>query len=219
MIREARNERRRYSRHPFAGQPGATTGRRGPPHFGAVRARRRTRKPCGKRSPGSSPGGPTPVAGEDPDHPHRCGPRLSRPAHPAPPQARHQQEGTYVYGYPAKKALAAVMAKVQTLCRQSTNLPLDVLLPRLNRMLLGWTTYFKYGCSHATFSYLRSYLWKQVIRWQERRHRRTVWKELRRRYGRGPPTGAWNCSTRQGYARNYYYYRGAQISIPWPSTA
>jgi RNA-directed DNA polymerase len=97
------------------------------------------------------------------------------------------------------------MATVQTLCRQSTNLPLDVLLPRLNRMLRGWTTYLKYGCSHATFSYLRSYLWKQVIRWQERKHRRTVWKELRRRYGRGPPTGAWNCSTRQGYARNYYY--------------
>src|SRR5664279_4642660 len=191
----------------------------GDPALWGVRARRRTRKPCGKRSPGSSPGGPTAVAGEGPDHPHRCEPQPSRLAHPAPPQARHQHEGTYVYGYPAKKALAAVMAKVQTLCRQSTNLPLDVLLPRLNRMLLGWTTYFKYGCSHATFSYLRSYLWKQVIRWQERRHRRTVWKELRRRYGRGPPTGAWNCSTRQGYARNYYYYRGAQISIPWPSTA
>src|SRR5664280_1237092 len=102
---------------------------------------------------------------------------------------RHHKRGTNkrcVYVYPAKKALAAVMAKVQTLCRQSTNLPLDVLLPRLNRMLRGWTTYFKYGCSHATFSYLRSYLWKQVIRWQERKHRCTVWKKLRRRYGRWP---------------------------------
>ena len=78
------------------------------------------------------------------------------------------------------------MAKVQTLCRQSTNLPLDVLLPRLNRMLRGWTTHLKYGCSRATFSYLRSYLWRQVIRWQERKHRRTAWKELRRRYGRWP---------------------------------
>src|SRR5450756_1702281 len=106
-----------------------------------------------------------------------------------------------------------------TLSTEHEPVPLDVLLPRLNRMLLGWTTYFKYGCSHATFSYLRSYLRKQVIRWQERKHRRTVWKELRRRYGRGPPTGARNCSTRQGYARNYYYYRGAQISIPRPSTA
>ena len=60
---------------------------------------------------------------------------------------------------------------------------------RLNRMLRGWTAYFKYGCSNATFSYLRSYLWKQVIRWQERKHRRTAWKELRRRYGRWPADG------------------------------
>ena len=31
---QARNGRRRYSRHPFAGQPGATTGRRGPRTLG-----------------------------------------------------------------------------------------------------------------------------------------------------------------------------------------
>src|SRR5664280_188000 len=67
----------------------------GTPALWGVRARRRTRKPCGKRSPGSSPGGPTPVAGEGPDHPHRCEPQPSRLAHPAPPQARHQHEGTY----------------------------------------------------------------------------------------------------------------------------
>ena len=79
----------------------------------------------------------------------------------------------YVYIYPAKKALAAVMAKVKTICRQTTNLPLDDLLHQLNRMLRGWTAYFKYGCSNATFSYLRSYLWEQVVRWQERKHRRT----------------------------------------------
>ena len=34
--------------------------------------------------------GPAPVAGKDPDYPHRRGPRLSRLAHPASPQARHQ---------------------------------------------------------------------------------------------------------------------------------
>ena len=102
---------------------------------------------------------------------------------------RHRKRGTdkyYVYTYPAKKALAAVMAKVRTRCRQNTNLPLEVLLIPLNRMLRGWTAYFKYGCSNATFSYLRSYLWKQVVRWQERKHRRTTWKQLRRRYGMWP---------------------------------
>src|SRR6266702_2583459 len=83
---------------------------------------------------------------------------------------RHRKRGTgkyYVYVYPAKKALAAIKAKIKAWCRQNTNLPLGVLLIHLNRMLRGWTAYFKYGCSNATFSYLRSYLWKQVIRWQE----------------------------------------------------
>ena len=35
------------------------------------RAPRRTPKPCGTRSPGSCRDGLAPVAGEDPDHPHR----------------------------------------------------------------------------------------------------------------------------------------------------
>ena len=48
------------------------------------------------------------------------------------------------------------MAKVKTLYRQSTNLPLNVLLIHLNRMLRGRTAYFKYGWSNATFSYLRA---------------------------------------------------------------
>ncbi len=135
---------------------------------------------------------------------------------------RHRKRGTgksYVYIYPAKKALVAVLAKVKTLCRQSTNLPLDVLLHRLNRMLRGWTAYFKYGCSHATFSYLRSYLWKQVIRWQERKHRRTAWKQLRRRYGRWPADGGVELFDPARVRARRYYYRGAQIPTPWPSTA
>jgi RNA-directed DNA polymerase len=135
---------------------------------------------------------------------------------------RHRKRGTgkhYVYVYPAKKALVAIMAKVKTICRQTTNLPLDDLLHQLNRMLRGWTTYFKYGCSNATFSYLRAYLWKQVVRWQERKHRRTPWKELRRRYGRWPATGDVELFDPARVRARRYYYRGTRIPTPWPSTA
>jgi RNA-directed DNA polymerase len=134
---------------------------------------------------------------------------------------RHRKRGTgksYVYVYPAKKSLAAVMAKVQTICRVNTNLKLDTLLYPLNRMLRGWTTYFKYGCSHATFSYLRSYLWKQVVRWQERKHRRTPWKELRRRYGIWPADGEVVLFDPARVRATRYYYRGTRIATPWPST-
>ncbi|MCA1604103.1 MAG: group II intron reverse transcriptase/maturase [Actinobacteria bacterium] len=135
---------------------------------------------------------------------------------------RHRKRGTdkhYVYVYPAKKALAAIMAKIKTICRQNTNLPLAVLLHRLNRMLRGWTAYFKYGCSNATFSYLRSYLWKEIVRWQKRKHRRTPWKHLRRRYGIWPTEGNVGLFDPARVSARRYYYRGTRIPTPWPSTA
>lgn len=67
---------------------------------------------------------------------------------------RHRKKGTnrhYVYTYPSKKALASIKDKVSNVCRQDTNLPLEVLLHRLNRVLRGWTAYFRFGVSHATF--------------------------------------------------------------------
>ncbi|MDP4505312.1 group II intron maturase-specific domain-containing protein [Nonomuraea turcica] len=102
---------------------------------------------------------------------------------------RRRKRGTnryYVYTYPSRKALKAVMAKVKALCRTTgTHLPLDTLLLRLNPMLRGWCNFFRPGVSSATFQYLSSYVWKRVIKWIRRKHRRTSWKELRRRYGGG----------------------------------
>lgn len=135
---------------------------------------------------------------------------------------RHRKRGAgkrFVYVYPAKKALVAVMAKVKTLCRRNTNQPLAVLLHQLNPMLRGWTAYFKYGCSNATFSYLRSYLWREVIRWQERKHRRTPWRQLRRRYGIWPADGDVGMFDPARVSAKRYYYRGTRISTPWPSAA
>ena len=135
---------------------------------------------------------------------------------------RHRKRGTgksYVYVYPARKSLAAVMAKIKAWCRQNINLPLKVLLIQLNRMLRGWAAHFKYGCSNATFSYLRSYLWKQVVRWQGRKHRRTPWKQLRRRYGIWPSDGGVELFDPAKVSARRYYYRGTKIAAPWPSTA
>src|SRR5258707_2108450 len=68
---------------------------------------------------------------------------------------RHRKRGTdrqYVYTYPSRKALRAVMAKVKAACRRTgTGVPLDDLLIQLNRMLPGWCAYFRPGVSSATF--------------------------------------------------------------------
>ncbi|MFD5514380.1 group II intron maturase-specific domain-containing protein [Streptomyces sp. NPDC127051] len=98
---------------------------------------------------------------------------------------RHRKRGTdrhYLYTYPAKKSVRAVAHKVKTACRTDVNQPLPVLLRQLIPMLRGWCAYFRPGVSSATFQYLRELAWRQVMIWIRRRHRRTTWKELRRRY-------------------------------------
>jgi RNA-directed DNA polymerase len=135
---------------------------------------------------------------------------------------RHRKRGTgkqYVYVYPAKKTVKTVMAKVKTTCRKNTNQPLGLLLIQLNRMLGGWTSHFKHGCSNATFSYLRSYLWYEIVRWQRRKHRRTPWKQLRRRYGIWPTDGDVVLFDPCKVRARRYYYRGTRIPTPWPSGA
>ncbi|MFE7353821.1 group II intron reverse transcriptase/maturase [Streptomyces sp. NPDC057543] len=137
---------------------------------------------------------------------------------------RHRKPGTnryYVYTYPAKKALRAIMAKVKTLCREvGTNQPLDALLARINPAVRGWCAYFRPGVSFATFSYLRHYMWHTVWRWVQRKHPKTAWKTIRRQYG---GVGSWWASENRelfnpitvGTTR--YRYRGAAIPTPWPT--
>jgi RNA-directed DNA polymerase len=135
---------------------------------------------------------------------------------------RHRKRGTsrrYVYTYPSRKALAAVMAKVKTQCRKTgTSLPLDALIIEINRMVRGWCDYFRPGVSSATFQYLGSYVWMRVMKWLKRKHRRTSWKELRRRYcgGRWWPASNERELFDPGKVRTTRYrYRGTVIPSPW----
>ncbi len=139
---------------------------------------------------------------------------------------RHRKRGTnryYVYTYPSRKALKAVMDKVKTLCRKTgTGLPLNTLLIGINQMLRGWCAYFRPGASSATFQYLSSYVWKRVIKWLKHKHRKTSWKELCRRYCAGRRW--WPASPERelfdpGKVRTTRYrYRGTVIPSPWPTT-
>jgi RNA-directed DNA polymerase len=138
---------------------------------------------------------------------------------------RHRKPGTnryYVYLYPAKKALRAIMAKVKTRCRQvGTNQPLDTLLARLNPVLRGWCGYFRPGVSAATFSYLSHYLWHTVWRWVQRKHPKTGRRKIFRHYsGRG---SWWASENRKLFnpakvGTTRYYYRGQAIPTPWHAT-
>jgi RNA-directed DNA polymerase len=137
---------------------------------------------------------------------------------------RRRQRGTdrsYVYTYPARKAVKAATGKVKALGRQSTSLPLAALLRQLNALLRGWTTYFRPGVSSKAFDYLRAVAWRQVIRWLRRKHPKTTWKQLRRRYCNGgwwPADGQESLFNPAAVRTTRYRYRGTKILTPWPST-
>jgi RNA-directed DNA polymerase len=134
---------------------------------------------------------------------------------------RQRKPGTsqrYVYTYPAKKAVKAVMAKVKAISTLNNNEPLAVLLRQLNPVLHGWAAYFRFGVSSATFQHLSNYAWERVIRWIRRKHRKITWKELRRRYcgGRWWPADSNTALFDPGKMRTIRYrYRGTKIPTPW----
>jgi RNA-directed DNA polymerase len=137
---------------------------------------------------------------------------------------RHRKRGAdryYVYTYPSRKAVKAVMGKVRTMCREmDTSQPLDALLRQLNPALKGWCDHFRPGVSSRTFAYLSYYTWHQVGSWLRRKHRRSTWKDLRRRYC---DVGWWPASEERPLfnpakvATTRYRYRGTAIPTPWPS--
>jgi RNA-directed DNA polymerase len=140
-------------------------------------------------------------------------------------QRQRQRGGVkrYVYTYPAKDSLMRVKAKVRALTqKRNARLPLAVVLHQLNRVLRGWTNYFRFGVSSATFNYLRAFTWRRVVNWLRHKHPEANWKQLRRRH----LPGWWPTDSQAGVtlfdpatvATVRYRYRGTRVPTPWTST-
>jgi RNA-directed DNA polymerase len=137
-------------------------------------------------------------------------------------QTRRGTTDRYVYTYPSRKALRAVMAKVRTATRGGLDLTLEVLLHRLNPVLRGWTNYFQSGVSSGTFQYLSAFTWRRVIGWLRRKHPRITWKQLRHRHLSGgwwPTENEVALFNTAAVRTSRYRYRGTAIPSPWPSVA
>jgi len=135
---------------------------------------------------------------------------------------RRRKRGTakrFVYTYPSKKSLGAIIDKVRSRTQGSTNQPLKALLARVNPVLRGWTNYFRHGSSKATFSYLGTYSWCRVMSWLRRKHPRATHKWLRRRYlsGGRPTEGEVVLYQAKKVTVSRYRYRGTRIPTPWTS--
>ena len=187
-----------------------------------VRGERRHAEDLREQSSGpTGPDGTAPVAGQDTDHPHRRGTSTSSVGASSVTAVRETPD-SFVYTYPSKKALTSITGKVKAICQAGQNLDLAVVLHQLNPVLRGWTTYFRPGVSFKTFGYLRAFTWRQVMHRLRRKHRRSTWKELRRRYCGGgwwPTDGDVILFNPTDAGTTRYRYRGAQIPSPWPTAA
>jgi group II intron reverse transcriptase/maturase len=64
-----------------------------------------------------------------------------------------------------------------------TGCPLTEVIDRLNPIVLGWRSYYRYATrAHRDFTHLDDWMWWRVGRWLWRKHRKTPWQTLRRRY-------------------------------------
>ncbi len=135
---------------------------------------------------------------------------------------RRRKRGTdkrVVYTYPAKKALASIIDRVRALTRRSSHPTLAALLRQLNPVLRGWCAYFRYGVSKATFGYLDQYTWHRVVRWLRKRHNRTKWPVIVRRWlpQWRPTDDGVTLFGPQQVTVSRYRYRAANIATPWAS--
>lgn len=133
---------------------------------------------------------------------------------------RRRKRGTtkrMVYTYPSKKALASIIGRVRALTRRSAHPSLAALLRQLNPVLRGWCTYFRHGVSKATFGYLDQYTWHRVVRWIRKRHSRTTWAVLMRRYlpDWRPIEDEVVLFQPQTMTVSRYRYRANNIATPW----
>ena len=133
---------------------------------------------------------------------------------------RRRKQGTtrrYVYTYPSKKALQAIVDKVRTLTAREAHRTLTDLLERVNPVLRGWCTYFRHGVSKRVFGYLDHYTWHRVFHWLRKRHVGKTWKSLGRRYYQGTrPFESGVILFNPGTTIvTRYRYRAKRIPTPW----
>ena len=123
----------------------------------------------------------------------------------------------YVYTYPSRPSLQAVMRRVREITREAHDQTLGQLLHRLNPVLRGWCAYFRHGTSKQTFNYLRAYTWRRVVQWLRRKYPKANWRWLRRHWlpGWWPTHEGIELFNPGGVAVTRYRYRGKKIPVPW----
>lgn len=152
------------------------------------------------------------------------------------------EEGFFFLGYWVVEAPAAHAArpvgklliptdKVQTVrsrikdltTRATTYQSLASLLKKLNPMIAGWRSYYRYAVGASReFNKLDWWLWQRILRWLRKKYPKSSMHELRRRFAGTQPSTRWRWGEGKVRMRRFgdggtkrYYPRGERIANGW----
>ena len=93
-----------------------------------------------------------------------------------------RKHGRKLHITPSKEGVLALVRKVGTLIRNHTSAPTEDLIARLNKTLRGWANYHRHVVSSVTFSRVDRYVYQELWRMINRRHRNKSTEWLSRKY-------------------------------------
>jgi len=71
---------------------------------------------------------------------------------------------------PSKKNVKAFLEKVRVIVRSSGSENQELLIRKLNPVILGWANYHRYTMASRTFAKVDAAIWQALWRWAKRRH-------------------------------------------------
>ncbi|KKL95316.1 hypothetical protein LCGC14_1855780, partial [marine sediment metagenome] len=71
---------------------------------------------------------------------------------------------------PAIEGIRVLLRKIGTLTRKYLGAPIVVLIKKLNEVLRGWANYHRHAVASRAFSYVDTYVFRQLWRMLRRRH-------------------------------------------------
>ncbi len=129
----------------------------------------------------------------------------------------------YVYVFIADRPIRSLKSKIRALTNRLSQQPPGDVLRRLNRIMRGWSNYFRYAVAKHVLQSLAIFVWHRIARWWLHMYRWS-WTDLRRHLI--GPHGRWQMPSAGGVelfnlgrvptAR--YRYRGNKIPNPWTAT-
>ena len=93
-----------------------------------------------------------------------------------------RKHGLKLHITPSTEGILTLKRKVGELIRKYVGAPMEFLIKKLNQMLRGWGNYHRHVVSSEAFSSIDEYVYQQLWRMIQRRHRKKSKKWLSQKY-------------------------------------